>query len=177
LLGPKYGSQPYDPGDDQDTYHVCENGRTYADANPERTQQEVRHDDGETTLYHEQIQKTNGSLDFGNNLYAPLFHSRRFLAHANPPPEVIWHIVAWVPQHLFPTSLPINHSMDPERLRPTHLTGHRPCYHWHPAGDDEGTEDQSALWPRNVYQDATSGRGETPDSLSDSVGFGTWQAP
>jgi acetylornithine deacetylase/succinyl-diaminopimelate desuccinylase-like protein len=98
------------------------------------------------------------------------------VAHANPP-EVIWHIVAWVSRNLFPTNLPINHSMDPERLRPTPSTGHRPCYHWHPAGDDEGTEDQSALWPRNVYQDATSGRDETPDGLSDSVGFGTWQAP
>ena len=34
LLGPQYGSQPYDPGNDKDALHVCDDGRT--DTNTER---------------------------------------------------------------------------------------------------------------------------------------------
>ena len=43
-----------------------------------------------------------------HTITARMFQPRCFLAHANPPPEVIWHIVAWVPGDLFPRDLPIN---------------------------------------------------------------------
>ena len=44
---------------------------------------------------------------------ARMFQPRCFPAHANPPPKVIWHIVAWVPGDLFPETCPLTSFIDP----------------------------------------------------------------
>ena len=96
--------QPHDAGNDQDAYRVGDEGRADANADPECPEQEVGHDDGEPAPYDEQIPKTIGPFAFGNDLYAPLFHSLAFPGSCESSSECPTLLYPWCHGDLFPNS-------------------------------------------------------------------------
>jgi hypothetical protein len=110
-----------------------------------------------------------GYYGFCGGRFEPAPLIRRFLAHVNPPPEVIWHIVAWVPGDLFPKGLLINlfhesrsnssrmprSSPDASQARPTSGAIQREIYRRSAGADGtsrDGGWDRPSRWPGSAHR-------------------------